>query len=177
MITYEFAVLIGAVLFIAYIVYALILKRSLKRVLVGSVFIVYLTGVAIVTLFPIVYDDAVVYTDTIEWYNFIPLKTISSAFQNGITVTAVTQVMGNIALSVPFGVMVPILFKIPEWWKKLFLALSFSVTIELAQLLIGIAIGNMYRNIDVDDMILNVLGAYVGYVIYAVIPRKIKQMS
>lgn len=176
MITYELAILLGVILLIAYIIYAIILKRSIKRIIVNCIFIAYLIGVAIVTLFSIVYDDPVEYTDIITWYNFIPFKTISSAFHNGITATAVTQIIGNIIMSVPFGVIVLMLFNIPQWWKKLLIALSFTASIELIQMLIGMAIGNMYRNIDIDDIILNLLGVIIGYGIYAIIPQKIKQL-
>lgn len=176
MITYELAILIGVVLLISYIIYALILKRSIKRIIITGIFIIYLIGVAIVTLFPIVYDDLVEYTDIITWYNFIPFKTISAAFKNGITATAITQIIGNIAMSVPFGVIVLILFRIPQLWKKLLIALSFTASIELMQMFIGISIGNMYRNIDIDDIILNLVGVFIGYGIYAIIPQKIKQL-
>lgn len=33
----------------------------------------------------------------------------------------------------------------------------------------------MYRNVDIDDVILNALGAYIGYGIYKIIPKKIKE--
>lgn len=49
--------------------------------IIFCLFIIYLVGVAIVTLFPIVYSDPVEYTDAITWYNFIPFKTVLSAFQ------------------------------------------------------------------------------------------------
>ena len=84
-----------------------------------------------------------IYTDTITWYNFIPFKTIVSAFQNGVTTTAITQIIGNIALAVPFGIMVLMLFKLPHWWQKLLIALSFTIAIESSQLYIGLFIGNI----------------------------------
>lgn len=176
MISYELALLIGAILLLAYIAYALIRKQNKKRMIISCLFIIYIVGVAIVTLFPIVYSDPVEYTDAITWYNFIPFKTVLSAFQNGITTTAVTQIIGNIILSVPFGIFVLILFRIPQWWKKALIALLFPVLIECTQLIIGVAIGNMYRNIDVDDILLNMIGVYLGYGIYSVIPKKIKQL-
>ncbi|MEE0873745.1 MAG: VanZ family protein [Ruminococcus sp.] len=176
MITNGFAVLIGTVILAVYLIYALIRKRPVKRIIVTCIFIIYLVGVAIVTLFPIVYDDLTEYTDAVTWYNFTPFKTIISAFQNGITATAVTQIIGNIALSVPFGVLVLLLFKLPRRWQKLVIALSFTIAIESSQLFIGFAIGNMYRNIDIDDIILNLSGAYIGYGLYAILPQRIKQL-
>ncbi|MBR1483010.1 MAG: VanZ family protein [Ruminococcus sp.] len=175
MITNGLAILIGAVILAVYLIYAIIRKRPVKRIVVTCIFIIYLVAIAIVTLFPIVYDDVTEYTDTITWYNFIPFKTIISAFQNGVTATAISQIIGNIALSVPFGIMVLMLFKLPHWWQKLLIALSFTAAIEFSQLCIGLSIGNMYRNIDIDDVILNLLGAYIGYGIYAILPKKIKK--
>ncbi len=131
-------------------------------------------AVAVVTLFPIVYDSVVEYSDTVTWYNYVPFKTITETLKNGITTTSVTQIIGNIILSVPFGIFVLLLFEIPQWWKKLLLALSFTLTIELLQMFIGLAIGNMYRNIDVDDIILNLLGTYLGYGLYRIIPNRVK---
>ena len=120
MITNGLAILIGAVILAVYLMYAIIRKRP----------VIYLVAVVIITLFPIVYDDVTEYTDTITWYNFIPFKTIVSAFQNGVTTTAITQIIGNIALAVPFGIMVLMLFKLPHWWQKLLIALSFTIAIE-----------------------------------------------
>ena len=55
MITNGFAVLIGTVILAVYLIYALIRKRPVKRIIVTCIFIIYLVGIAIVTLFPIVY--------------------------------------------------------------------------------------------------------------------------
>lgn len=175
MISYGLVVLIGAIVLVIYIVYALIKKPGMKRVIVTCVFIIYLTGVAAVTLFPIVYDSPVEYTDTVKWYNWIPFKTISEALNNGVRITAITQIVGNIVLAIPFGIIVSLLFEKLQWWKKLLAALSFTIAIELSQMLIGFAIGNMYRNIDIDDVILNILGACSGYGIYAIVFRKKKR--
>ena len=158
MITNGLAILIGAVILAVYLMYAIIRKRPVKRIVV------------------IVYDDVTEYTDTITWYNFIPFKTIVSAFQNGVTTTAITQIIGNIALAVPFGIMVLMLFKLPHWWQKLLIALSFTIAIESSQLYIGLFIGNMYRNIDIDDVILNLMGTYIGYGIYAILPKRISEI-
>ena len=176
MITNGLAILIGAVISAGYLMYAIIRKRPVKRIVVICIFIIYLVAVVIITLFPIVYDDVTEYTDTITWYNFIPFKTIVSAFQNGVTTTAITQIIGNIALAVPFGIMVLMLFKLPHWWQKLLIALSFTIAIESSQLYIGLFIGNMYRNIDIDDVILNLMGTYIGYGIYAILPKRISEI-
>ena len=40
------------------------------------------------------------------------------------------------------------------------------IIIELSQMIIGISIDNMYRNVDIDDFILNTVGVYIGYGLY-----------
>lgn len=62
-----------------------------------------------------------------------------------------------------------------HWWKLLIFALGFTVLIETSQLVIDLYLNNMYRNVDIDDIILNGLGAYIGYGIYKIIPKKIKE--
>lgn len=176
MITYESAILIGAVILIGYVVYALLLKRGIKKTMLTCIFIIYLTGVAIVTLFPIIPDDPVEYFETVTWYNLIPFRTVTGALQNGITPTALTQIAGNILLAVPFGVIVPIIFPVTHRWQKLLLALLFPLTIELSQMIIGLIIGNMYRNVDIDDVILNAAGVYLGYGIHRLLPQSIRRV-
>lgn len=78
-------------------------------------------------------------------------------------------------MSVPFGVFVMLFLRNPKWWKMLLFALLLTVGIELSQMIIGLAINNMYRTIDIDDIILNVIGAYLGYGIYKILPLKIRQ--
>lgn len=41
---------------------------------------------------------------------------------------------------------------------------------------IGFAINNMYRNVDIDDVILNATGAFIGFGIYKILPKSFKQM-
>lgn len=66
----------------------------------------------------------------------------------------------NIVMFVPFGFGVPLICKnmrnIP---RLLFSAASFSLLIEVSQLF-------SYRGSDVDDLVVNTLGAAVGFVIY-----------
>ncbi len=177
MIESKTAILIGFIAIIIYLLVALLfLKAKPMRIVLSCLFIAYLTGVAIVTLFPIPIDGcATEYYEDITWYNFIPFKTISGTFSDGITSTALVQILGNIALSVPFGVFILFFTRNHKWWKLLIFAFSLTLTIELTQMIIGFAVNNMYRNVDIDDVILNVAGAYIGYGIYKLLPSCIKK--
>lgn len=175
MLTYELAIIIGIISIIFYVLISVFLKVNPKKIIISCIFIVYLTAVAIVTLFPIIIDEKVQYFGNSTWYNIIPFKTIIQTLQYGITTTAIAQILGNILMSVPFGVFVMLFLRNPKWWKMLLFALLLTVGIELLQMIIGLAINNMYRTVDIDDIILNVIGTYLGYGIYKILPLKIRQ--
>lgn len=175
MITYQLAILLGIISIIFYVLISVFLKVNPKKIIISCIFIVYLTAVAVITLFPILIDEKVEYFGNSTWYNIIPFKTITQTLQYGITTTAIVQIFGNILMSVPFGVFVMLFLRNPKWLKMLLFALLLTVGIELSQMIIGLAINNMYRTIDIDDIILNVIGTYLGYGIYKILPLKIRQ--
>lgn len=175
MITYQLAILLGIISIIFYVLISVFLKVNPKKIIISCIFIVYLTAVAVITLFPILIDEKVEYFGNSTWYNIIPFKTITQTLQYGITTTAIAQTLGNILMSVPFGVFVMLFLRNPKWWKMLLFALLLTVGIELSQMIIGLAINNMYRTVDIDDIILNVIGTYLGYGIYKILPLKIRQ--
>lgn len=72
----------------------------------------------------------------------------------------------NVILFVPLGILAPLLLpKKVSWWQVALLGLAVSLAIELTQLV------NM-RITDVDDLIMNTLGALVGYVAYCLLPAR-----
>lgn len=80
---------------------------------------------------------------------------------------ALHNLLGNILLFIPLGYLLPDLF--PPLRKFWLTALAVAVTIttvELLQLLLTVG------TCDVDDLILNVLGASMGYGVYRVVHRK-----
>lgn len=174
MIDYPFAIILGIIALAFYLVISIILKVNKKKIVLTSIFICYLTVVAMITIFPIPLEK-IEYFGNKTWYNYIPFNSIKEVLANGLTKTAFLQIVGNILLSVPFGAYIIAVMKNKRWWKLLIFALEFTVLIEATQLAIDLLIGNMYRNVDIDDVILNALGAYIGYGIYKLIPKKIKE--
>ena len=89
--------------------------------------------------------------------NFIPFKEItrysigSRAFFYNI--------IGNIVLFIPFGYFVSDYLKAKKTHQILIPSIIISLTAELIQYKIG-------RAFDVDDIILNVLGAILGFMCY-----------
>lgn len=89
--------------------------------------------------------------DGIISYNLIPF--IGSSF---------IPVLLNFALFLPYGFLLPVVFTLCRWnWKKvLCVGASTSLTIELLQMFGG-------RYAEIDDFLINTLGALVGYLLYA----------
>lgn len=69
------------------------------------------------------------------------------------------NVIGNMLMFMPFGFFVAYILKLNKTWIIALLATIVSCTIESIQLVIG-------RVFDVDDIILNILGAIFGFLIF-----------
>lgn len=69
------------------------------------------------------------------------------------------QVIGNILLFMPFGFFATYYTKIKKISSISFMSLLVSLTIEVVQRYIG-------RSFDVDDIILNVVGGILGFLVY-----------
>jgi glycopeptide antibiotics resistance protein len=90
--------------------------------------------------------------------NAIPFVTIRVYLDNLDSAFWVSQAVGNVLLLLPIGLFGPIAIPwLGRWWRVLLLALVISISIELAQLFIP------ERSADVDDVMLNAVGALLGY--------------
>ena len=80
------------------------------------------------------------------------------------------NVIGNIALFIPFGFFTSFYLKLEMKRFVLFLTMLVSFVIEFIQLNIG-------RAFDVDDIILNVVGGFIGYLIYRILDKLFGDME
>ena len=71
----------------------------------------------------------------------------------------------NVVLFVPLGILVPLICKKMDNLKYIFgTGLGFSIFIELSQLLNN-------RRTDIDDLILNTVGAIIGFALYKIFDK------
>ena len=78
------------------------------------------------------------------------------------------NVVGNTAMLIPSGIILPVVYKKLNNFGKVIAAGAFiSLCIELIQLPFA------SRTTDIDDLILNTLGVMIGYGIYSLV-KKIK---
>lgn len=98
--------------------------------------------------------------------NFVPFTTIVPyLFGNQGLVIAGANLLGNIALLVPLGVLTPFVFREITWKKAFTIAVAAGLGIEVMQATLRIGI------FDVDDVTLNALGVMTGYWLFLIFAK------
>jgi len=148
-------------------------SASFGRELLLLIFVVYLSGLAAATLEPNRHSRAhVTATDGLELRPDPASLTCSSAsLPRGSTARAfcVRNARGNFLLFVPLGLLLPLVRRRVRFGSGLLMALAVSVGIELAQYLTR---PWSNRLADVNDVILNVLGASLGLIVVSLLRRR-----
>ncbi len=100
--------------------------------------------------------------------NFIPFKTIIKfirAIPSGFVTLAFANIVGNFLLFLPMGMLLPCVFtRLNKFWKILLTILTMIWCVELLQGFLRVGI------MDIDDVILNMSGAMIGYGIIRIPP-------
>ena len=107
----------------------------------------------------------IIYMDSIQplRVNLIPLVNI---LDYDIKREAAINIIGNISMFIPTGIIMPILYKrLDRFWKVLLAGAGLSLMIEMIQLLFPGSVT------DIDDLILNAGGVAIGYGIYKLAVR------
>jgi len=99
------------------------------------------------------------------YVNLVPARTVVEVVRD-FPGLIVQQLVGNVVLFVPLGFLLPLLgARCRRFGATGTVALAVSVGIELVQLGLLRALGAR-RSVDVDDVILNVTGAGLGYLVW-----------
>lgn len=181
-----------AILFTLPILAATILQyRAINVVRIGIdyLFLMYFLCVIALVLFPLptVEQAALLQTHRIQ---LIPFRFVAdilrespfditnpATYLSAIFHETVLQVQFNILMTVPFGMYLSYVYGLNER-KVVLLTLFLSVMIEVTQLtgIFGIYHGS-YRLCDVDDLMANTFGGYVGFQIVQVIRNYLPELS
>jgi glycopeptide antibiotics resistance protein len=107
---------------------------------------------------PLVFDIATAFPFRV---NLLPLLNL---FDYDSKRDLLLNVIGNAAMFIPSGIVLPIVYKrLNTFWKVLTTGTGISLCIEIIQLPFSV------RATDIDDLILNTIGVIVGYGIYTLI--------
>lgn len=114
-----------------------------------------------------------------DMVNYIPFATIFSFLErvneNSINIDIVVRnIAANLMMFIPMGMALPVLFekKFDKCWKVLLFVAILVLVIETIQFVTFSGL------VDIDDLILNVLGAIIGYgIVHLKIVRSILKLS
>lgn len=140
-------------------------KTNKMREFLLCVFVLFQAG-----LFVLVFQDGIYYGEGTSGLlaglgrlhsgsgiNLSPFKTMNGFINSGFNAGFLINIIGNIAMFIPLGFFLPLLWK--RWqkgWKMAIVSLIIPLVIETTQLFIG-------RSVDIDDVILNAIGIVFGY--------------
>jgi|SRR6185369_9576120 len=170
------ALIVLAIVSFLWIIYRIILfsgknkqHSSFNREVIIFFFVAWVVFILLITLYPLPLTKVKV--PGAKGINFIPientLKEFSETFKKKrefMTSHSLENIIGNIFLFVPLGILLPLISKKFNSFIKIFLfGLLFSLSIEILQW-VSRQYG-VYRSVDVDDVILNVFGIICGFVI------------
>ncbi len=146
------------------------MKNKLKlrgfKIGISSLFVIYLLVLINVillkdgiTIIMLQYRYKVTFSQRLSGINYIPLTTIIPYLEGKPSMNiAIRNLLGNILAFSPFGFMLPLLFKRFNKIKSIFFASSvLSLVFEAMQLIFNMG------SCDIDDLILNVSGAILGF--------------
>lgn len=96
--------------------------------------------------------------------NFTPFKTIKMYIEYSYKLNSTENLLGNVVVFMPFGLLFPVLTESGQnFFVMLLNAFLFVLGIEIFQLF------SAFGAFDVDDILLNCLGAALGFGIYRLI--------
>ena len=134
-------------------------KEKGKDVLfVNTTMYIYLCFVLYFTLMPIITSLPFIFNHPYDSMNLVPFIDVLNGRGDFIR-----QVVLNVIMTIPFGFLLPLVKKNVKLLKIIFYTFLLSLSIELLQPLI-----NGVRSSDITDLITNVVGGIIGYVIYLI---------
>ena len=151
-------------------IYFMFLKNKEKlQILKISMMYFYLCAVLCVTILPIDFtlDLKWKYHSSIK-VTYIHLKPFNDLIMGYRG--AVQQIVLNIIMTIPFGFLCCILKKNSNIIGVILKTFFLSFTIEFFQLIMTIFLLH-HRSCDVTDLITNVIGGIVGFILYKIISR------
>ncbi len=131
-------------------------SRGRDVLAVNTMMYVYISCVLLVTMVPIITSLPFIFEHAYVPMNLVPFTDVIQSRGDFIR-----QIVLNVIMTVPFGFLLPLTQKRPKLLKTAGFTFLLSLSIEILQPLI-----NDFRRGDVTDLITNVAGGIIGYVIY-----------
>ena len=150
-------------------------KKNSKKALIWALFGIYCVAVFIMLFMRKRFDIGLPYWEQVKMsINLVPFRTIYGSVYIIVHRTnpyliphEIISLLGTFALFMPFGYFIPRLFGRYRVFVK-FILLTFAVllAIEILQVL------TLRGSFDVDDILLNLAGAVIGFFIEGIVTSK-----
>lgn len=150
------------------IIYQTYLKKKEKKfILKFSIMYIYLFLVLCVTILPIDFtlDPKWKYHSSINftYVHIKPFNDLISGYSG-----ALKQVILNIIMTIPFGFLLSSLKKNISITRVIISTFLLSFVIEMFQLIMTVFLLH-YRSCDITDLITNVVGGIIGFILYKLV--------
>ena len=137
-------------------------KRKLSYLLFFSLFWVYILVLVQALIFPFVINTAGSAASFFPSINLIPFY-FGGCFN--MPAQCIAGIVDNILLTIPFGFGINFLARVRP--RNIFwLALGVGLGCEFSQLCISMLFRSGFRAIDINDVILNAAGVWMGYALF-----------
>lgn len=145
-------------------------KERILRYCIFALFILYIIILLRITLFKqaSMYNLFAAIGASERTISIIPFKSIFDMISSDISLMRILEnVLGNIIIFIPFGLLLPIILK-KEYKNIVLCGIIFSAFIEIIQFIFGLG------STDIDDLLLNTIGVIIGYLLFITIKNKAK---
>ena len=149
---------------VLFLIYIFVFYRKWKVqgkdvLFINTIMYIYLSFVLFFTLMPIITSLPFIFNHPYDSMNLVPFIDVLNGRGDFIR-----QVVLNMIMTIPFGFLMPLVKKENvRLLKVVFYTFLLSLGIELLQPLI-----NGFRLADITDLITNVIGGSIGYVMYLI---------
>ncbi len=134
-------------------------EKGRDVLVVNTTMYIYLSFVLYFTLMPVITSLPFIFNHSYTPMNLVPFIDVLNSRGD-----FVRQVVLNVIMTIPFGFLIPFIKKENvKLLKIVFYTFLLSLGIELLQPLI-----NGIRSADITDLITNVIGGIIGYVMYLI---------
>lgn len=172
MFDYESLFIVSLPLYSFFLVFQIWKKRKISTIFSQIIFFIYVQSVVSITLLPLPFQKLAIEIGKENQYlenNFVPFRSLIEMVSGVPLFVSARQIVGNIALFLPFGFFAPVFWKDKRVFvSALTIGFFSSLGIEAMQFFISLILGFTYKITDVDDVALNTLGFICGYFLFRV---------
>lgn len=167
---FVFAGLVYIVFFAIHIIH----KRTLEEHIVFSVFFIYIVITISAIFFPFPYQHELIVSrqdEHIPFINIVPFRDMYLMLREGFGGDYIRwwgvlrNNGGNFLLFFPLGFLTPLMMGQIRSGRAFMMGVGVSIVIELLQLFLDVLLGFAYRICDINDVIFNGLGFWIGFLL------------